>query len=198
MATADTAQAMFGSRTGAEAGRRGAPDPLDDAVRPPLHPSRWRRPYRIGGYRVGAATVLLALCPMLLLGSLLSYLAQSPVRAAVAAGIALVLVVLALRILRMGLYVSTRGVRRVRLLRTTKLRWHQVGELVVYQMPVRVLGTPRRRNGEAVALRRMSGGEPWEEIISSHNADFLSRTRKDDYRDAVAALFDWYRACTDR
>lgn len=161
-----------------------------DGERPPLTPSQWRRPYSVGPCRVGGATLLLALCPMLLLGALVSYVADGTVRALVAGVLAVLLVALAVRTLRMGVWVSSRGLRYVTWFRTRTLSWSRIAGIRTRQEPVRVLGTPRRSNGQAV-LVEMTDGSVLEEVLSDHDADFLRRA--EEFEETTAALLEWSR-----
>jgi hypothetical protein len=171
--------------------------PGADTQPPPLDPGKWRRPYRVGGWRVLGATLLLALCPMLLFGALLSFLADGTTRASVAFAIGLAIVFSALRLLRMGVWVSSHGIRRVAFWWTRTVRWNDVESVHVGQVPVKVLGTPRRVNGQAVTVTRR-GGAALEEVLSDHNADFRGKDRAEDFEAAVSALAEWFQQSTGR
>ena len=84
----------------------------------------WRRPYRPGPWRVAAAAaLLLLLASFVLLAAMIIAFAGSLSGAAVCFVVAVVVIACALRLLRVGAWVSAHGVRRVGLLRTTTVPW---------------------------------------------------------------------------
>ncbi|MGY1438373.1 hypothetical protein [Streptomyces reniochalinae] len=144
----------------------------------------WRRPYRPGPWRVGGGALLLLLASYVLFSALVIALAGSLPSAAVCAGCGVLVIVLAVRLLRAGVWVSSHGLRQAGLLRTTTLRWAEVGVVRTVQRPVRWLGMPRTVQGQALVLypRTRAGngaaGSDAEErriLLTDHNADFLPR-----------------------
>ncbi|MEU3188725.1 hypothetical protein ABZ707_31680 [Streptomyces sp. NPDC006923] len=152
----------------------------------------WRRPYRPGPWRVAAAALLLLLASFVLLAAVITAAAGAMPGAVFCLGLALVGIAVALRMLRMGAWVSRHGVRRVSLLTTTTVPWNQVTAVRTVQQPVRWLGMPRTVQGQALLLVRRRG-EPLP-LLTDHNADFLSRAVAfDRSADAVEAWNDEYR-----
>ncbi|MCZ9337357.1 PH domain-containing protein, partial [Streptomyces sp. TRM76130] len=72
--------------------------------------------------------------------------------AGVLLGVALAVIGCALRLLRMGTWVSARGVRRVGFLVNRTVPWEQVVEVRTVQQPVRWLGLPRTVQGQALVM----------------------------------------------
>jgi hypothetical protein len=134
----------------------------------------WRRPYRVGPWRVGGAAVLLLVTSYVLMSALVVALAGSVSSALVCAGCGAVLVVLALRLLRMGVWVSARGLRLVGFFTTSTLAWRQVAAVRTTQEPVKVLGLPRTVQGQALQVLQV-GGRSGRRLLTDHNADFLGR-----------------------
>jgi hypothetical protein len=133
----------------------------------------WRRPYRVGPWRVGGAAVLLLITSYVLMSALVIALAGSPSSALVCAGMGAVLVVVALRLLRMGVWVSARGLRTVGFFATSTLTWRQVRTVRTTQQPVKWLGLPRTVQGQALVVQ--AGGGTDRRLLTDHNADFLGR-----------------------
>ncbi|MEV5236530.1 hypothetical protein [Streptomyces pseudogriseolus] len=151
-------------------------DPADDVALPYDDRDRWRRPYRPGPWRVGAAAVLLLLASFVLFSSVIIAATATPASAATVFAFALVIVVAALRLLRMGVWVSARGLRHVAFVRTRTTAWDQVVSVRTVQQPVRWLGLPRTVQGQALTLhRRGRSSEAPSPLLTSHNADFLGR-----------------------
>ncbi|POX37394.1 hypothetical protein C3486_28700 [Streptomyces sp. Ru73] len=148
-----------------------APDP---APLPYDERDHWRRPYRPGPWRVGAAAVFLLLASFVLLSALIIGLAGAPVGAVVCLAVALVLIGFALRLLRAGVWVSAAGLRQVRLVRTTTLPWSAVTSVRTVQQPVRWLGLPRTVQGQALMIGAPEDGEP-RLLFTDHGGDFLTR-----------------------
>ncbi|MEU3176238.1 hypothetical protein ABZ657_31505, partial [Streptomyces sp. NPDC007000] len=98
----------------------------DDVALPYNDRDRWRRPYRPGPWRVGAAAILLLLASFVLFSAVIIAATASLSSAGVVFGVALVAVVAALRLLRMGTWVSARGLRQVGPLTTRTTPWDQV------------------------------------------------------------------------
>ncbi|MFB7635430.1 PH domain-containing protein [Streptomyces sp. NPDC056149] len=157
-----------------------------------LDPDDWRRPYRPGPWRVGTAAVFLLLASFVLLSALIIALAGAPVGAAVCAAVGLLVIVLALRLVRVGIWVSAQGLRQVNLLRTTTLPWSAVTAVRTVQQPVRWLGLPRTVQGQALRVDRASGA-PLRVLVTDHNGDFLGRAEA--FEGAVDALEAWAAEC---
>ncbi|QXE34352.1 hypothetical protein KQY30_08675 [Streptomyces sp. GMY02] len=153
---------------------------------------QWRRPYRPGPWRVVAAALLLLLASFVLLAAMIIAFAGAVPGATLCLGLALVMIAVALRLLRVGAWVSRHGVRRVALLRTTTVAWDRITAVRTVQQPVRWLGLPRTVQGQAlVAVRRKGEALP---LLTDHNADFLARTEAfDRAADTVEAWGDEYR-----
>lgn len=170
-------------------------DTADDVALPHDDRDRWRRPYRPGPWRVGAAAVLLLLASFVLFAAVI-IAATAPVSSAgVVFGLALVVIVWALRLLRMGTWVSAQGLRRVSLFSTRTTPWAQVVTVRTVQQPVRWLGLPRTVQGQALLLtRRGRSTETLPPLLTSHNADFLGRDPAfDRAADSVEVWADEYR-----
>ncbi|MFB6819683.1 hypothetical protein ACFCV8_34665 [Streptomyces sp. NPDC056347] len=153
----------------------------------------WRRPYRPGPWRVAAsASALLLASFVLLAGMVIAFAAELP-GAVVCLGLALVIIACALRLLRMGAWVSRHGVRRVGFLSTVTVPWNRVTAVRTVQQPVKWLGFPRTVQGQALLLVRQ-GGNPVSPLLTDSNADFLSRSEAfDRAADTVEAWADEYR-----
>ncbi|HEY9370265.1 hypothetical protein [Streptomyces sp.] len=148
-------------------------DTDDDVALPFDDHDTWRRPYRPGPWRVGAAALALLLASFVLLAAVIIAVAGALPGAGVCLGLAALIIGFALRMLRVGTWVSRHGVRQVRLLATTTLPWHKVAELRTVQQPVRWLGLPRTVQGQALVLVRQDGEQA--PLLTDHSADFLSR-----------------------
>ncbi|MBC9711781.1 PH domain-containing protein [Streptomyces sp. TRM66268-LWL] len=150
-------------------------DQADDVALPFDDRDQWRRPYRPGPWRVGAAALLLLLASYMLLAAMIIALADAP-SAGAACGIgALLVIVASLRLLRVGTWVSARGVRRVGFFATRTVPWDQVASVRTTQQPVRWLGLPRTVQGQAVLLVPGQGKPLTDPLMTSHNGDFLGR-----------------------
>ncbi|MDT0269272.1 PH domain-containing protein [Streptomyces sp. DSM 44915] len=148
----------------------------------------WRRPYRPGPWRVGGAAIVLLLAAYLLISAVIIAAAGPPTGASATAVCAAVAIALALRMLRVGIWVSPRGLRRVGLLRTQTLRWREVASVRTVQQPVRWLGLPRSVQGQALEVHPRKG-EPWRALVTDHSADFLRRS--DAFEQAADVLEAW-------
>ncbi|MCF3146640.1 PH domain-containing protein [Streptomyces platensis] len=146
----------------------------ETAALPHDEPDHWRRPYRPGPWRVGAAAVFLLLASFVLLSAMIIAMAGSLPGAAACAAMGALMIALALRLLRVGLWVSAQGLRQVNLLRTATVPWSAVAAVRTRQQPVRWLGLPRTVQGQALIIERTQG-EPLRTLITDHNGDFLSR-----------------------
>ncbi|MFE6625025.1 hypothetical protein [Streptomyces sp. NPDC057740] len=159
----------------------------DDVALPFDDLDRWRRPYRPGPWRVGVAALWLLLASYVLFAAVVIALTGTVTGAAAVFGIALAIIAGALRLLRMGVWVSARGLRQVRFLVTRTVPWEQVVAVRTVQQPVRWLGLPRTVQGQALMLvqrGRAAGDTPT--LMTTHNTDFLARvTAFDRAADAV-------------
>ncbi|WP_435973742.1 hypothetical protein [Streptomyces sp. Qhu_M48] len=153
-------------------------DTTDHVALPFDDHDQWRRPYRPGSWRVGAAALALLLASFVLLAAVVIAAAGAFGGAGATLGLALLVILAALRMLRMGTWVSRAGVRRVAFLSTVTVPWAKVTALRTVQQPVRWLGLPRTVQGQALVLGRQ-GGEQLV-LLTDHNADFLSRVEAFD------------------
>ncbi|MER6915465.1 hypothetical protein ABT354_27645 [Streptomyces sp. NPDC000594] len=146
----------------------------DDAALPYDDHDQWRRPYRPGPWRVGAAAILLLLAAFVLLAAMVIVFAGAFSGAMACLAVAGAAIGGALRLLRMGVWVSRHGLRRVGFLTTSTVPWGQVASVRTVQQPVRWLGLPRTVQGQALLLVRRGRNEPLP-LLTDHNADFLGR-----------------------
>ncbi|MEV6194175.1 hypothetical protein AB0M19_17465 [Streptomyces sp. NPDC051920] len=156
---------------------------------------RWRRPYRPGPWRVGAAALVLLLASYVLVAAVIIAVAGTLSGAAACMAVAAVVILCALRLLRMGVWVSARGLRRVGFFVTRTTPWQQVVTVRTVQQPVRWLGLPRTVQGQALTLvsaDRAPGDVP--PLMTTHNADFLARAEAfDRAADVVEVWAEEYR-----
>ncbi|WP_406422333.1 hypothetical protein OH809_12425 [Streptomyces sp. NBC_00873] len=153
----------------------------------------WRRPYRPGPWRVATAATLLLLASFVLIAGMIIAFAGALPGAALCVGLALVVIFCALRLLRMGAWVSRHGVRRVGFLVTTTVPWDRAATVRTVQQPVRWLGFPRTVQGQALIVVR-KGGEAVPPLLTDCNADFLGRGEAfDRAADTIEAWGDEYR-----
>jgi hypothetical protein len=149
---------------------------------------RWLRPYRPGPWRVGTAALALVLAAYLMFASLIMVAAGSGRGAGTCLGIAVLDIVATLRLLRMGVWLSGRGLRRTGFWVTVTVPWQQVVSVRTAQQPVKVLGLPRTVQGQALVVTR-TGGESLRPLLTDHNADFLGRVEAFDI--AADAVEGW-------
>ncbi|MCZ7416180.1 MULTISPECIES: hypothetical protein [unclassified Streptomyces] len=149
---------------------------------------RWRRPYRPGPWRVGSAAVLLLLAAYLLISAVVITLAGTLSGAAVCLGSAVALLLVALRVLRVGVWVSSHGVRQVSLTHTVTVKWPKIAAVRTVQQPVRWLGLPRTVQGQAVLIERRSG-EPLRTLVTDRSGDFLGKP--ESFERAADVLEAW-------
>ncbi|MFC9915174.1 hypothetical protein [Streptomyces sp. NPDC059862] len=170
-------------------------DAADDVALPFDDRDRWRRPYRPGPWRVGTAAIWLLLASYVLFAAVIIALTGTLPSAGVVFGIALVVIAGALRLLRMGVWVSAHGLRHVGFLLTRTVRWDQVVAVRTVQQPVRWLGLPRTVQGQALLLvRKDRAADDVPPLMTTHNADFLARPGAfDRASDSVEAWADEYR-----
>jgi hypothetical protein len=168
---------------------------VDDAALPHHDRDRWRRPYRPGPWRVGAAAVMLLLASFVLFAAVVIAATATLASAAAVFGMAAVVIVCALRLLRMGVWVSAQGLRHVTFFGTRTAPWDQVAQVRTVQQPVRWLGLPRAVQGQAlVLLRQGRAADSPPPLMTTHNADFLARPGAfDRAADSVEAWADEYR-----
>ncbi|MFG2593551.1 hypothetical protein [Streptomyces sp. NPDC048438] len=153
----------------------------------------WRRPYRPGPWRVAAAATLLLLASFVLLAAMIITFAGSLSGASVCFVLAAVVITSALRLLRVGAWVSRHGVRRVGFFLTTTVRWADAAAVRTVQQPVKWLGLPRTVQGQALIVVR-KGGAPLAPLVTDHNADFLARAEAfERATDSLEAWGDEYR-----
>ncbi|MDI3420739.1 hypothetical protein [Streptomyces luteolus] len=167
----------------------------DDVALPYDDRDTWRRPYRPGPWRVAAAALLLLLASYVLFAAVIIAVAgETPGAMACGAGASLVIAA-AVRMLRVGTWVSARGLRQVGFLRTRTVAWARVAAVRTTQQPVRWLGLPRTVQGQALVLVVQDGEALAAPLLTDRNADFLSRSEAfERAADAVEAWADEYRA----
>ena len=151
-----------------------APDAPRDRPLPHAPQDHWRRPYRPGSWRVGIAALILLLSSYMLMSAMIIAVAGTLSGASATLVIAVLTIAVALRILRIGIWVSPRGLRQVNLLTTSTLRWREVSRVSTVQQPVKWLGLPRTVQGQALLIERRRGG-PLRTLLTDHNSDFLGR-----------------------
>jgi len=156
---------------------------------------RWRRPYRPGPYRVGAAALVLLLASYILFAAVIIAVTGTPAGAAACLGGAALAILCALRLLRVGVWVSAQGLRRVGFFRTSTTPWAQVVAVRTVQQPVRWLGLPRTVQGQALVLvRKDRGPDDLPPLLTTHGADFLARMEAfDRAADVIEVWSDEYR-----
>ncbi|MFJ4787172.1 PH domain-containing protein [Streptomyces sp. NPDC088794] len=149
----------------------------DDIALPFDDRDRWRRPYRPGPWRVGMAALWLLLASFVLFSAVILALTTSASEAGVILAIAFAVILCSLRLLRVGVWVSAHGLRRVSFFGTRTTPWDRVVAVRTVQQPVRWLGLPRTVQGQALVLVRSDRGpEDAPVLLTTHNADFLART----------------------
>ncbi|MFG2134220.1 hypothetical protein ACGFNV_41575 [Streptomyces sp. NPDC048751] len=146
----------------------------DDIALPFDDRARWRRPYRPGPWRVGVAALWLLLASYVLFAAVIIALTGTPAEGGAVFGIALLVIAASLRLLRMGVWVSARGVRQVGFFVTRSVPWDRVTAVRTVQQPVRWLGLPRTVQGQALTLVRGDRQDALP-MLSTHGADFLGR-----------------------
>lgn len=158
--------------------------------------ARWRRPYRPGPLRVAVAALWLLLASYVLFAAVLIALTGSASSASVIFGIALVIIAGALRLLRMGVWVSAHGVRQVGPLATRTVPWRQVAGVRTTQQPVRWLGLPRTVQGQALLLVRTENpADDSAPLLTTHSMDFLGRVTAFDRASHIVEA--WVTECAE-
>ncbi|MEG8280577.1 hypothetical protein [Streptomyces sp. AHA2] len=167
----------------------------DDVPLPYEDRDHWRRPYRPGPWRVDTAALALLLASFVLCAAVVIAVTARLTSALVVFGFALLVIGAAVRLLRMGVWVSAQGLRHVAFFTTRTTPWAQVSSVRTVQQPVRWLGLPRTVQGQALLLvRQGSAADGVPPLMSTHDADFLGRTEAfDRAADAVEAWADEYR-----
>jgi hypothetical protein len=153
----------------------------DDVPLPHEDRDRWRRPYRPGPWRVVVAALALLLASFVLFAAVIIAATAQLASGTLVFGLALLVIAAALRLLRVGVWVSARGLRHVGFLTTRTASWEQVVSVRTVQQPVRWLGLPRAVQGQALLLGcrgREAGDLP--PLMTTHNADFLGRAEAFD------------------
>ncbi|MGW4164336.1 hypothetical protein [Streptomyces sp. NPDC004788] len=150
----------------------------DDVALPFDDHDVWRRPYRPGPWRVGIAALALLLASFVLIAAVVIAAAGALGGAGLTFGCAALVICGALRLLRMGVWVSRAGLRQVSFLRTRTVPWREAASVRTAQQPVRWLGLPRTVQGQALVLVRRDGEQT--PLLTDHNADFLSRVEAFD------------------
>lgn len=161
----------------------------DDLALPFDDRDHWRRPYRPGPWRVASAALLLLLASYVLFAAVVIALTGTVTGAGAVLGVAVFVILCALRLLRVGTWVSALGLRRVGFFRTRTTPWEQVVAVRTVQQPVRWLGLPRTVQGQALTVvRRDRATDDQAPLLTSHGADFLARMEAfDRAADAVEA-----------
>ncbi len=148
----------------------------DDVALPFDDRDRWRRPYRPGPWRVGVAALWLLLASFVLFAAVVIALTGTVAEAAVVFAVALLVIAGALRLLRMGVWVSARGLRHVGFFVTRTTAWERIVAVRTVQQPVRWLGLPRTVQGQALLLvRRDRASDDMPPLMTTHSADFVGR-----------------------
>lgn len=152
---------------------------------------RWRRPYPIGPYRVGLAASLLVLVTYLLVAAGVEALAADRSGTVTMLVLAVVVTAVALRLLRVGIWISGAGLRTVGMLRTSTVPWDRIASVRTAQQPVRWLALPRTVQGQALEVRHADGAV-LPVLLTDRCPDFLGRA--DRFERAAEAIRDWERS----
>ncbi|GHC71743.1 hypothetical protein [Streptomyces cinnamoneus] len=137
---------------------------------------RWRRPYHPGPLRVGGTAVVLLLAACVLFSGVIIALAGSLPGAGICVAVAALLITIAFRLVRTGIWVGPKGLRQLSLLSGTTLSWADVAGVRTVQQPVRLLGLPRTVQGQVLVVERTQG-KALPALVSDQGADFLGRPR---------------------
>lgn len=158
------------------------------AALPHTPQDRWMRPYRPGPWRVATAALLLVLSSYVLFAAMIIAATGALPGAGLCLAGGVAVIISALRLLRMGFWVSGRGLRQAGLFYTITVPWDGVGSVRTVQQPVKVLGLPRTVQGQALVVTRRDG-QALRPLMTDHNADFLGRTEAFDM--AADAIEGW-------
>jgi hypothetical protein len=131
---------------------------------------------------------MLVLAAYLLFAGVIIGMAKGPSGAGVCLAVSALVIISALRLLRVGFWLSAKGLRQCRLFSTVTVPWDQVTGVRTAQQPVRVLELPRTVQGQALIVTR-TNGQQLRPLITDHNADFLGRTEAFDM--AADAIEGW-------
>ncbi|MDJ0343277.1 hypothetical protein QMK19_25580 [Streptomyces sp. H10-C2] len=149
---------------------------------------RWMRPYRPGPWRVATAALMLVLASYVLFAAMIIAATGALPGAGLWLAGGVLVITSALRLLRVGFWVSGRGLRQSGLFYTITVPWDGVGSVRTVQQPVKVLGLPRTVQGQALVVSRLDG-RVLRPLMTDHNADFLGRTEAFDM--AADAIEGW-------
>jgi hypothetical protein len=149
---------------------------------------RWMRPYRPGPWRVAVSALVFMLASYLLFAALIMALAGKASNGGMVVLVALLMIFAALRLLRVGVWLSGKGLRQVGYFVTVTVPWAKVGTVRTAQQPVRVLGLPLSLQGQALVITRR-GGKQLKPLLTDHNSDFLGRVEAFDI--AADAIEGW-------
>ncbi|MEU9287140.1 hypothetical protein AB0D57_21095 [Streptomyces sp. NPDC048275] len=166
----------------------------DDLALPFDDRDHWRRPYRPGPWRVALAALILLLASYVLVAAVVTAVAGSRSAAVAFLVGALAVILCALRLLRMGVWVSAQGLRRVSFFYSSTAPWEQVVAVRTVQQPVRWLGLPRTVQGQALILvRKDRAADGLPPLLTTHNSDFLARMEAfDRAADSIEVWADEY------
>jgi hypothetical protein len=127
------------------------------------------------------------LASYLLVAALIIALASGPGAAVRWLVVAVLLIVSALRLLRVGVWVRGHGLRQVRLFSTVTVPWHDIATVRTAQQPVRWLGLPRTVQGQALVVTR-ADGTALRPLLTDRSLDFVGRGEAFDIAaDAIEA-----------
>ncbi|MFI1258857.1 hypothetical protein ACH4U6_34445 [Streptomyces netropsis] len=135
---------------------------------------RWRRAYRPGPWRVGGSALVLLLASYVLFSALIIALAGSLPGAGICLAVAALMITIAVRLVRVGIWVSPQGLRQLRLVSGTTVAWSDVAAVRTVQQPVRWLGLPRTVQGQALVVDLARGGS-LPVVVTDRGGDFLGR-----------------------
>jgi hypothetical protein len=107
----------------------------------------------------------------------------------VSVALCVLLITVALRLLRVGVWVSKHGLRQSGLCYTVTLKWSEIAAVRTVQQPVKWLGLPRTLQGQALSVVRARNGEPLRVLLTDRSADFL--TRREAFERAADIIEAW-------
>lgn len=144
------------------------------SARPGPAEAGWVRLYTPGPLRVAAAALALVPASYLMVAALIVGLASGPGAAGRFLAPAALVIVGALRLLRVGVWVSGRGLRQVGLFKAVTVPWPKIASVRTAQQPVRWLGLPRTVQGQALVVTRVDGSR-LRPLLTDRSADFIGR-----------------------